>query len=309
MTKGRWLLAALVFTCAVLATNNYLEKQPKVATYNVLEEATFFNWLRYKISGSDEDTRHSAVIQITNTTPNAQYGSCTAFVVTDTSALTAGHCMKWTKYWIESNRKQVLARSKEIEQDLIGLLVELETNCPAIDIRCQQIYKQTELELEKELAARESLISQKPDEFKVTNAFGEDTGIKAVAYSKFNPRRDYGWIEGDFKNFKKLPIRAGWHVKPNDILRVCGFYGSKLPPVCTDFKAIGNHGFAYKGEGVMVPGVSGGPVIDHEGYVVGVAAAAGLDFVVMHPTIGIIDILTPSQARKRNGNRNSRGNQ
>lgn len=137
----------------------------------------------------------------------------------------------------------------------------------------------------------------KSEKFKVYNINGEYTGVKAQAWWVAD-RRDIGLIQGDFKAFNRMPLKAEWDVKPYDIMRLCGFFGSVLPPTCNNFIALGNKGFRYAGIGVVIPGVSGGPVIDHRGYAVGVASSVGDREVYMEPLLGILNLIDDEQRQK-----------
>lgn len=301
MSKGRILLLTLVFIVSIIATHNYLENQPNVSTYEVSPKPGYIEHTFNRLLGIDDSGLHP-IIQIINKSKNVPFGTCTAFVVTDTGALTAGHCLSFTKYDIENNKDKALSIADEKLEKLYGALTELEDNCPEIDPACSSRIAMLERLINEIESAKGILNTQDPDEFDVMDVDGNITGVTAIAFSK-NYRQDYGWIEGDFKKFRKLPIRPGWHVKIGDTLRACGFYGGKMPATCTDFKALGNSGFEYAGEGVLLPGVSGGPVIDSDGYAVGIAVKALDNFVTMVPTLGIIDIYTPEQIEKLQKNK------
>lgn len=301
MSKKRILGLGLWFVVCLAAAHFYFNGRQKVATYEIDNPSYFeqaYNWY-YDVDMS----KHHPIIKIVN--QNQKGGYCSAFIVSDTAALTAGHCMDFTKEDLRAHRGQALLLVQDRVLQLENLLLYLENNCPVLDPRCQQKLEQTQYLLDEAYAAKEILETQKADTYKVLNIYGEDTGVTATAYSK-DKRMDYGWLEGDFKNFRKLPMRQKWKVKIGDTLRACGFYGGRLPPVCTDFKALGNYGFHYAGEGVLIPGVSGGPVIDYLGFVVGIASSVNDDFVVMVPTLGIIDILTPEQVKKHEKRNKSR---
>lgn len=297
MNRTKFALSIIVFVLTFSMMLNYQENKPKVATYTIIEQVNygdkFFDWL-YNV---EEDKRKHAIIQIMNTGENSRHGACSAFVISDTAALTAGHCLQITKNGLKRIIEKNLPKSEKLEEMYLERIIFLETKCVPEDAACYRELEYTKSMLEKELAIRKEVLSKKPDEFKVMDINGDDAGITVTAYSK-GTRRDYGWVEGDFKNFKKMPLRPGWHVKPGDTLRTCGFFGGRLPPSCVNFVTLGNFNFDYAGKGIIVPGVSGGPVIDHLGYAVGIASRVTNDSVIMVPTIGLINILTKKQAEK-----------
>lgn len=100
------------------------------------------------------------------------------------------------------------------------------------------------------------------EEIKIFDKEGKDTKIvaKPVCYVG---RSDFGLIKGDFKSFNKLPIEANHYTldKTKQYIQ-CGFpYGQKLL-TCSKFIPITNDTFYIWGLGNLVPGQSGGPVID-----------------------------------------------
>ena len=270
---------------AIYLVNDHYNSKPKVAKYKIFEQVNygdkFFDWL-YNV---EEDTRTHAIIRISGAN-----SYCTAFVINDTTAITAGHCLGITKEAIIIEIPKINERSAIKEDQLLTIITRLESTCGNNPL-CLRELRRAEVMLDMELMAREKALDMKADTYTVTDINGLDTGIVATAYSK-HKRRDFGFLEGDFKNFKKLYIREGWHVKKNDILRACGYFGGMLPPTCVDFKAVGSNTFMYAGESMFVPGLSGGPVIDHLGYVVGVAASADLDLSYIEPTLGMVNIGT-----------------
>lgn len=294
MSKGRFGLLIVVFALSITLANKYKEGQPKVATYTIKERVNygnkFFDWL-YNVK---EDKRKHAIIKIIDEEDGS---GCTAFVISDTAALTAGHCISMTKNYIEYKIPELMEKSKELEEKMLDYIANLENSCNPNDILCMREIRLTETKLDIELKAREIMLSKKPNTFEVIDVNGFKTGIKVIAFSR-DKKRDYGFLEGNFKDFKKFSFRDSWYVKPGDILKICGFYGGRLPPTCVDFKAIGNHTLAYAGEGFIVPGASGSPVIDHTDSVVAVAVAAGEDFVIIEPTLGMIDLLSDEEIKK-----------
>lgn len=286
--------ATLLFVSMFVFTNNHLNNQPKVSTYSIFEKPSFFRKTMDNINGVKKDDRHHAIINIVDDIGM----SCTAFVVTDKFAVTAGHCLEITSQRLDEITNVDIPESEELERKYLQKIANLEINCRITNRRCMREIEYVKVILEKELIARAQVLSEKADTFKVINVHGEDTNIEATADFK-HKSRDYGIIRGDFKKFKKMHSRIGWHVKPGDTLKSCGFFGGKLPPTCVDFLAEGNYGFSYRGQGVLVPGISGGPVVDNLGYVVGIASSAHPEFIVMVPFIGIMDLLTDKQLKKR----------
>lgn len=284
----KWLIAITFGIGVFTVVGKWVNSQPRVSTYSI--ESNFLQRIM-----NSKDKRKHAIIQLQSI--NNRNSNCTAFVISDVTALTAGHCMVWTKNYIDYDVPKFLAKSEKVEREVTQLIAELMDTCHPNNFRCMSQINALKANLAKELSARNKLLKAKPDKFNIMSIDGLDTGIDGIAFSK-NKKRDYGFIHADFKNFKKIPIRSGWHVRSGDILKACGFFGSMLPPYCVDFEAMGNHGFDYKGKGIFVPGVSGGPVIDHHGYAAGIAVRVHKDFVVMTPIIGIVNILTEEQADK-----------
>lgn len=210
---------------------------------------------------------------------------CSAFVVSDEFAYTAGHCIKVTKSFMDNDYKKIFKQSDEYLAKLQNDLIDIVANCPST-APCQQIYNGVKDAIARELAGREAAKKLRADIFTIRSSDGKETGIKAIALLK-DDRRDYGVIKGDFKNFAKLPMAANFNVKSGDKLRACGFPGGNFPALCIDFEAISQLDFFYAGRSMFVPGISGGPVINANGVVVGIASAAKGDVSIMAPTIGM----------------------
>lgn len=220
--------------------------------------------------------KHHAIIQIIAETKH----SCTAFVITENVALTAGHCVNISN----SGLDEMIELSDKLISDLKKTLENLK-GCKTF--QCLNAIAVTRFQLQQEQEARKTKL--KADVFKVKNIYGEDTGIEAVAEFSDFKERDYAVIIGDFKKFETLPLARGFDVRSGDLLRACGYAGSKNPPVCIDFTAISNYEFLYLGRGYLVKGMSGGPVINGNGEVVGINAKVKANTVIMSPIVGIFN--------------------
>lgn len=124
---------------------------------------------------------------------------------------------------------------------------------------------------------------------------GVQAVVPAIAAGR-NARADYALMTGDFSQFNKLPIvtdpREALAVKgPVGDIITCGFpWGSK--DVCYRTGRGGQYFDGIAVEGVLYPGMSGGPVIDRGiGAVVAVNSAVGNGHIVIMPLIGLFETL------------------
>lgn len=113
-----------------------------------------------------------------------------------------------------------------------------------------------------------------------------------------NSRADYGLIKGDFKRFTKLPIQLNLELFAYEVgqkgLVFCGFPWGSKNSVCYPMTKIKQSDFGFIGDGLIYPGMSGGPVIDPlNNKVVAVNSAVGATGmgVVVSPLIGFFDNL------------------
>lgn len=249
------------------------------------------------------EKKHHAIIQIKierKMNSKIAYNNCTAFVISDTQAITAGHCVGITQSFIETQHKNILKESYDDEKKINDEIAKIAPQC--FDPRCSFYLQQLQYSLSLLKVTRERFLKLRVDEFSVFNSRGEDTGIKAIAKFKRvakdnkDRNRDHALLKGDFSNFEKLPIRIGFGVKPNDKLKSCGYAEGNYPPICIDFVPVRNSHFLYEGVGYMARGMSGGPVIDKYGIVVGINSRVGLNSVYIDPLIGILNF---KQDRKK----------
>lgn len=211
-------------------------------------------------------------------------GQCTAFVISDTTAITAGHCLFVTKYSIKKLKREAKKARKYIV-DLQKKLDEVRLNCRGF--QCALIEQQILIFIRQNKQLIKFAKKARPDKIKVFTIKGEEVKTKAFSLYSDN-RRDYGFIRGNFKHFNKLNVAKGFSINKGDILRACGFAGAKTPPVCINYEAVGKRGFEYAGRSMYVPGMSGGPVLNSKNEVVGINSASPADVAIMTPILGVI---------------------
>jgi len=128
---------------------------------------------------------------------------------------------------------------------------------------------------------------------------GEKTGASGTA-AFYEEMSDQGLVLGDFSEFNVVSFTPNTMkitqslLDPAGLVVVCGFpYGGEL--FCDAFANRRQYQFGYAGDGLLYPGMSGGPVLDMAtGVVVGVNTA------VMEPGIYIsplIELLTNAHVR------------
>ena len=230
------------------------------------------------------NNKHNAIIQIRHIVGGY---TCTAFVVSDKMAVTAGHCVNITESFMLTGYKKIMKESEEIQRKTITYLKRIEDEC--IGPHCESLYYQTEERLKIEVDAYNKGKTMKPDVLSVYNIYGEDTKIKATPLFKEVKTRDHAVIKGDFRKFNKLILASGFDIEFRDNLRSCGYAGSKTPPICIDVTYISNIQFYLYGYGLMLKGMSGGPVINEDGLVVGINSRVPGTGVMFSPILGVFN--------------------
>jgi hypothetical protein len=228
--------------------------------------------------------QYNAIINIKRTPTS----SCSAFVISDQIAVTAAHCMQFSaKFLKEDMAKAIEKLPKEIE-DIKADIENLKIQCYK-DTCDEEIGELTKLVIAKNKYLELLQKTERPTMYRVFDVYGNDTAVVAMA-ADADSSRDFGFIYGDFRKFNKLIVRTDFTVKSGDMLRSCGFANGMSPATCIDFRAIGQYGVYYTGESMIVPGMSGGPVINSDGEVVGINSRIQGELSMMAPTLGLFSV-------------------
>jgi V8-like Glu-specific endopeptidase len=116
--------------------------------------------------------------------------------------------------------------------------------------------------------------------------------VSSLAAS-INPRADYGLVIGDFSKFqfKTIITNPGEIYTQTEELTSCGYpYGGAL--FCTEYKPASFFNFMIIGQGLLFPGMSGGPVFGNEsGVVLAVNSAVSENRALIAPLVEIFNSL------------------
>lgn len=115
---------------------------------------------------------------------------------------------------------------------------------------------------------------------------GKDSGTVAHAVG-FNGRVDLGLITGNFNKFKSLKVDMENFRMAMPLAYACGFPFGQIKMVCNPVIPQNNDGFLINALGYLVPGMSGGVVIDPKtGEGVALNTAVGDGVVKLTPLQG-----------------------
>ena len=145
------------------------------------------------------------------------------------------------------------------------------------------------------------------DKLAILDEWGNDTGARGMAVA-VNDRVDVGLIQGDFKKFDRLKVNFYNYNVPRsslDVFSACGYPYLQNKLTCTYFFPQTNVGFSIAGQGFLIPGMSGGPVINLKtGKVVGINSAMGDGYVYVAPTLGMLGAFGIEPNWRKNENNN-----
>jgi hypothetical protein len=121
-----------------------------------------------------------------------------------------------------------------------------------------------------------------------------DDGYKSKATSAIAVRvtmyggLDVGLLAGDFSEFVFAPLENG-ELKYGPVFVSCGHAGGSPTAICRPLLQVQPYGFIAVGLGNLIPGMSGGPVIDpFSGKVVGVNSAQDGNTAFFTPTTKVL---------------------
>lgn len=136
--------------------------------------------------------------------------------------------------------------------------------------------------------------------YNVVDEYGKDTKT-VVLGAAINERLDIALLYGDFNNFKfaKLNFTSAPYMEGTGSYQTCGFPYLQKGLTCVPFIPRSNSTFQLTGIGFVIPGMSGGAVYDVTSQsVIGVNSSAGLNFISVTPTLGVLGAFGIEPERK-----------
>lgn len=252
---------------------NFFNMTKKLLAVSILASLGFlFGYVLSDFISTVENTpnieKYNAIVKIVS----EQGGSCSATVYSDTEAITAAHCVGITK-------KDLFYIKREIS--ILKKLLKTTDN-PFILIK-----------IAKTIKYLETLLARGPSIHFIISDKGVRTGVVALAKETYG-RRDIAILEGNFKNFKKLKLKTKEiGLENNKSYTTCGYVAGNIPPVCIPFVPVRPYVFSYAGECQILPGMSGGPVLNRHNEIVGINSRVNVPenihnaHCLVEPTLGI----------------------
>lgn len=119
---------------------------------------------------------------------------------------------------------------------------------------------------------------------------GNHTGVKTTV-AAFYPDYDVALLKGDFRNFNYMELDPYKTPEFGQIYYACGFPSLQNRITCSKFIPRENLYFKLSGDGFILRGMSGGPVIDtRNNKVIGVNSAVSENSVIIAPALGLLGI-------------------
>lgn len=150
------------------------------------------------------------------------------------------------------------------------------------------------------ISTQKGSLQKKP--IRVLEADDTDTKVTAIP-AAINNRLDVGLIKGDFSKFAlyRVDFYNLMHINnpSSEGYLACGFPYGQRRVTCVPFYPRTNVYFSIGGSSFLIPGMSGGPVLDLEhGVVIGINIAMGNGLAFVAPTTGALGAFGIEPKRK-----------